>query len=73
MLQPPTVLHGPVVHGVEGLSPKRNLRHLWPAWVDECLPRNGDQVGLSLAQDVFGEEKFAQSLTLEDLHFLLAD
>ena len=27
----------------------------------------------ALAQDVFGEEKFAQSLTLEDLYFLLAD
>jgi len=27
----------------------------------------------ALAEDVFGEEKFAQSLTLEDLQFLLAD
>jgi len=27
----------------------------------------------ALAQDVLGEEKFAQSLTLEDLHFLFAD
>jgi hypothetical protein len=27
----------------------------------------------ALAQDVFGEEKFAQSLTVEDLRFLLAD
>jgi SNF2 family DNA or RNA helicase len=27
----------------------------------------------ALAQDVLGEEKFAQSLTLDDLHFLLAD
>jgi len=27
----------------------------------------------ALADDVFGEEKFAQCLTLEDLRFLLAD
>jgi SNF2 family DNA or RNA helicase len=27
----------------------------------------------ALAQDVLGEEKFSQSLTLEDLHFLFAD
>jgi len=27
----------------------------------------------ALAQDVLGEEKFAQSLTLDDLHFLFAD
>jgi hypothetical protein len=27
----------------------------------------------ALAQDVLGEEKFAQSLTIDDLHFLLAD
>ena len=27
----------------------------------------------ALADDVLGEEKFAQSLTLEDLHFLFAD
>jgi hypothetical protein len=27
----------------------------------------------ALAQDVFGEEKFAQSLTLEDFRFLFAD
>ena len=27
----------------------------------------------SLAEDVLGEEKFAQSLTLDDLHFLLSD
>ena len=27
----------------------------------------------ALVEDVLGEEKFAQSLTLEDLHFLLAD
>jgi SNF2 family DNA or RNA helicase len=27
----------------------------------------------ALAQDVLGEEKFSQSLTLEDLRFLLAD
>jgi hypothetical protein len=27
----------------------------------------------ALAQDVLGEERFAQSLTLDDLHFLLAD
>src|SRR6267142_4607611 len=27
----------------------------------------------ALAQDVFGEAKFAQSLTLQDLQFLLAD
>lgn len=27
----------------------------------------------ALAQDVFGEEKFAQSLTIDDLQFLLAD
>jgi len=26
-----------------------------------------------LAEDVLGEERFAQSLTLEDLHFLFAD
>src|SRR4029077_3992429 len=27
----------------------------------------------ALAEDVLGEERFAQSLTLEDLHFLFAD
>ena len=27
----------------------------------------------ALAEDVLGEERFAQSLTLEDLQFLLAD
>ena len=27
----------------------------------------------ALAQDVLGEERFAQSLSLDDLHFLLAD
>jgi SNF2 family DNA or RNA helicase len=27
----------------------------------------------ALAEDVLGEEKFAQALTLEDLHFLFSD
>jgi len=27
----------------------------------------------ALAQDVFGEERFSQSLTLDDLRFLFAD
>jgi SNF2 family DNA or RNA helicase len=27
----------------------------------------------ALAEDVFGEEKFAQSLTVEDLRFLFSD
>ena len=54
VLQPPAVLHRPVVHGVEGLSPQRDLGHLRPAWIDQRLPRDGDQVGLALLQDGLG-------------------
>ena len=55
VLQPPAVLHGPIVHGVEGLSPQRDLRHLRPARIDQRLARDGDQVGLALLQDGLGE------------------
>ena len=39
----------------KAFAPKRNLCHLRPAWIDECLARDGDQVGLALLQDVLGE------------------
>ena len=56
VLQPPAVLHRPVVHGVEGLAPQRDLGHLRPARIDQGLARNRDQVGLALLQDVLGAE-----------------
>src|SRR6185295_9003748 len=55
MLQPPTVLNGPIVHGLDRLAPERYFRHLGPARIDECLAPDGNEVGPFLAQDVLGK------------------
>src|SRR5690348_6781386 len=55
MLQPPTVLDGPIVHSIDRLAPECNFRHLRPTRIDESLAPDGDQVGTLLAQNVLGE------------------
>src|SRR4029079_5676194 len=57
MLEPPTILHGPIVHRIEGPAAECDLRHLRPGRIDQRLARNGDQVGLALLQYVLGKER----------------